>query len=204
MISPWRCRLGSILLVLIILLAPALASADTFSGFLNDPGNVVLVASDLGPALFGDDFEIANNVALHTLLVAVADTYSFESTGFAAGGVDPYFTLFDGTNPAGTFVGSNYATAFSTGGDFTLSFSLNPGTYTLAVGAFANLSFSENLGTGTLGDGFTGLGGPGFLGTSFYEIQVAQATTPPVPAPATVFLLVSGLAAVAAWARARR
>ncbi|HTS25064.1 MAG TPA: hypothetical protein VMH81_04280 [Bryobacteraceae bacterium] len=33
-----------------------------------------------------------------------------------------------------------------------------PGDYTIAISAFSNQSFVESLGTGTLADGFTGLG----------------------------------------------
>ena len=36
--------------------------------------------------------------------------------------------------------------------------------YRIALGAFANMSFAENLGSGVLGDGFVGLGVPGVLG----------------------------------------
>jgi len=36
---------------------------------------------------------------------------------------------------------------------------LAAGTYEIAISAFENMSFAENLGSGTLADGFTGLGG---------------------------------------------
>ena len=35
---------------------------------------------------------------------------------------------------------------------------LTSGLYTIALGAFANMSFAENLGTGTFGNRFIGLG----------------------------------------------
>lgn len=180
-----------------VMAAPASAAVLSFSGFLNDPGNTALVGSDMGAAQFVDDFTIANNVALHTLSITTAGNYDFVSLGFAAGGVDPYFTVFAGSAPAATFLGSNFATAFSTGGDFTLNLALDIGTYTLAIGAFANMSFAENLGSGTLGDGFTGLGVAQFLGDSFYDIRVdVGGPRPPIPIPSTVLLLLAGCAAL--------
>jgi hypothetical protein len=159
------------------------AQSVTLSGNLNNSGNTALVASDLGAPLFGDDFEIANNVALYVISVPTNLTVNFKSRGFTAGGVDPYFTVFQGTGSSATYFGSNYTQAFSTGGDFDLSFMLTPGLYTIALGAFANMSFAENLGTGTLGDGFIGLGEPDLLGTYYYEIGVDLPPTEGVAIP---------------------
>jgi hypothetical protein len=191
-------RLTQMLLMAGLAAHGAISHAAVYSGFLNDPGNTALVYSDLGPPLFGDDFEIANNVALHTFSVAALDTYSFDSNGFVAGGVDPYFTLFAGTGPAATFLASNFDQAFSTGGDFLISLALAPGDYTIALGAFANMSFAENNPDAdpSLGDGFTFLGGPAFLGNYYYEIEVEPGTPPDppsVPEPATWLMLGMGL-----------
>jgi len=196
-------------LVSLALLGGAAQAAPllTVSGFLNDAGNANLVGS--GPApdppLFGNDFDIANNVAVYALAVAAPATVTFDSNGFAAGGVDPYFTLFQGSLPAtATFLASNFVQAFSTGGDFLISLALAGGDYFVAIGAFANESFAENSGGGTLSDGFIGLGQPGLLGTYFYALEVtsdAVPPPPPLPEPSSLLLLVLGLAAVA---RARR
>jgi hypothetical protein len=165
----------------IFLIISGEAQAVTFKGYLNNPGNTALMGSDLGPPLFADDFEIANNMALYVISVPISLTVNFRSRGFAAGGVDPYFTLFQGTGNSATFLGSNYSQAFSTGGDFNLSFPLTPGNYTVAMSDFANMSFAENLGTGTLGDGFIGLGEPDTLGTYYYELEI---DLPPVASTA--------------------
>lgn len=181
----------------------AASYAVTFSGYVNDAANPALVHSDLGPALFGDDFEIANNVALHTFSVAAPGNFNFDSNGFDAGGIDPYFTLFSGTGPTATFLASNYDQAFSTGGDFLINLALAAGDYTIALGTFANMSFAENDPDAdpSLGDGFTFLGGPGFVGNYYYELTVDLGEPPPVPEPGSLMLLLTGLAMVGARRR---
>lgn len=202
------CALASALASAALLAAaPAWATPiASFSGYLSDSANTALHASDLGAAQFGDDNAIANNVALYTLHLAAAGTVSFTSTGFAAGGVDPYFSLFSGTSASSaTWLDSNYLQAFSTGGDFVNSGWLDAGDYTLAIGAFANMSFAENSG-GVLADGFIGLGEAYLLGSGFYSINVTQTDgggggggggTVPEPASAALALI----ALLAAWRR---
>lgn len=180
-------------------LLAATAPAQTFSGRFNDPSNPALVASDLGAAAFGAASDVANNVALYSFAVAALSTVSFTSTGFALGGADPYFSLFRGAGGTATFLLSTYDQAFSTGGDFVISTTLAAGAYQFAIGTFANLSFAENFGSGTLSDGFTGLGGAGFLGDGRYALNVSVMT--PVPEPATWALLAVGLAATSFWRR---
>jgi hypothetical protein len=144
-------------------------------------------------------------VAVHAFTVDIGGTVSFDSNGFAALGADPYFSLFAGSDDGATLLGSNFDQAFSVGGDFVLDFLLGPGQYQFALGVFANMSFAENSGVGTLGDGFTALGGPMYLGSSYYEIVVTTPDKPvePVPEPAGGMLLLMGLVSLAA-ARARR
>ena len=182
-------------------LAASMAGAATLSGNLGDSGNGALVGSDLGAPDFTDANSIADNVALYTFTVTHGGTVGIVSTGFAGGGVDPYFTLFTGSGSSATFLDSNYAQATSTGGDFTWSGTLGVGSYEIALGAFENMSFAENLGSGTLGDGFIFLGDPNSLGNGDYALTL----TTPVPEPTSAWLLAIGLAALAtrAW-RARR
>jgi hypothetical protein len=192
----------------LLLAGPAFADSFTLSGFLDDAGNLALASSDPGAPSFVDDFDIANNVALYDLSITVPGTFSFEGVGFGLGGIDPYFTLFEGTGSGATFFGSNFFEAFSTGGDFSIDFVLAAGDHTVAIGAFANMSFAENFGIGTLGDGFVGLGQPDFLGNYYYQINVestdgegapvGEGPPPPVtvPEPLTVWLVGLGLAGV--------
>ncbi len=191
--------------LLLALSASAQAAPITFSGYLNDPSNPSLVGSDFATPLFDDDWSIANNVALYSLTVAQTGLVSFESAGFAAGGIDPYFTVFAGTGPTALFLSSTFDQAFSTGGDFVHTIPLLAGEYTLAIGAFANMSVAENLGIGSLGDGFIQLGVPE-LGNSFYSVTASKAdsTSPvPVPEPATLVLVGTGLGVLASLRRRR-
>nr|WP_316642464.1 DVUA0089 family protein [uncultured Roseateles sp.] len=165
------------------------APAATLSGNFNDASNTALVGSDLGAPSFVDVFAVANNVALYDLLVPVAGAVTIISSGFAEGGADPYFTLFAGAGNSANVIASNYTQAFSTGGDFSYAATLAAGTYRISLGLFANMSLAENLGSGTLADGFIGLGEPTSLGDGHYRLQV----TTPVPELSTAWLSALGL-----------
>jgi hypothetical protein len=200
---------ASILAGALFCATPALANPWTFSGNFIDPANTAVIGSGVWTgsvppsALFGDDWDIANNVALYTFNVPSAQNVRFDSNGVAAGGADPYFTLFAGTGDAATFSQSNYVQAFSTGGDFDDTYALAAGDYTVAMAVFANMSFAENAGTGTLGDGFVGLGDPTWLGNYYYELVVTLEGGS-VPEPSTLALLAVAAAAAAAGRRRSR
>ena len=181
-------------------LAATLAGATTLAGNLGDAGNAALAGSDLGAPDFTDDNAVADNVALYTF-TTYAGTVSIVSTGFAGGGVDPYFTLFSGSGATAVFYDSNYTQAFDTGGDFTWTGTLAAGTYEIALGSFANMSFAEQYPPGTylLGDGFTMLGDPNALHDGSYSLTL----TTVVPEPSSTWLLAVGLGALVAT-RARR
>ncbi|MBS0369956.1 MAG: DVUA0089 family protein [Proteobacteria bacterium] len=182
-------------LALLCVTPQAFAANYSFSGHLDDSGNAALMGSDLGAPQFTDDAAVANNVALYTFNVTTGGAVNFTSLGFAGGGVDPYFSLFSGSGNAANFIGSNYVQAFSTGGDFAFSFVLAPGDYTLTLGSFANMSIAENAGIGSLGDGFSGLGQPGALGSTFYKLNVGVPDrSNGAPEPGTLLLL--GIAGV--------
>ena len=105
------------------------------------------------------------------------------------GGFDPYVSLFAGTGAGATFIASNDDGACPPGTavlgncfDSTLTINLGAGNYTLAVSSFLNMSFAENLGTGTLGDGFIGLGSFGDRSNA-YAVDISG-TSVVVPARA--------------------
>ena len=183
-------------------LVPGVASASvvTLSGYFDDPANTALVASDLSAPLFVDDIDVANNVALYTLNVPVAGIVLFESLGYAAGGAEPYLTIFAGTGNGATFVDSSF---FAPDIDFTVARLLGAGTYTIALGVYLNMSFAENNPDPdpSLADAFTALGVPGGLGSAYYELRV---TTPSaVPEPASLLLVGAGLVAASIQRRRR-
>ena len=111
-----------------------------------------------------------------------------EGTAIAPGGFDPYFSLFAGTGASATLIASN-DDGVCPPGTAVSSVCLDPsirnlalpaGDYTLAVTVFENFSFEENLGTGTLGDGFIGLGNyyslvSGTTRTSNYAVDLSGA-----------------------------
>lgn len=196
--------IASLLAGILLLLADC-ATAQVFGGRLDDITNAALVGSDLGAASFADADAVADNVALYGFTVSFAGTVTIQSTGFGAGGADPYFTLFSGSDLGATFADSNYAQAFATGGDFYYSASLAAGSYQLALGTLANMSFAENSGSGTLADGFIGFGQAGSLGDAHYRVVVTAPTViTPMPEPSTLLLLSVSLMALGIRLRAPR
>lgn len=179
------------LLALALCAGFAATSADAatlnFSGRLDDPNNTALRSSDLSAPVFSSAQAVANNVAIYEFDLTQAGLVQFDSQGFSLGGLSPYFSLFKGNGLSASFVDSNY---YSTGTDFHLSENLAAGHYTVTLGSNQNLSFAENYGSGSLADGFTGLGDPSQMGNASYRFTVST----PVPEPTTLTLAVLGLA----------
>jgi hypothetical protein len=139
----------------------------------------------------------ANATAAYTFFVSATSTVTIQSYGYGgsgsapsgtnlagkvipAGGFDPYVSVFTGAGPTATFLASNddgpCPPGTLSGGlcaDSGLSLTLSRGTYTLVVQAFDNMSLVENLGSGTLGDGFTGLGNYDPSRTNNYAIDIS-------------------------------
>jgi hypothetical protein len=160
----------------------------------------------------------ANDVFLFQFQTPTISDLLFQSYGFGggvnaggtvipSGGFDPYLSVFAGTGPTASFLASNDDGSCPPGNfdptcsDPTLSLTAQPaGWYTVALTVFDNFSFAENFGSGTLGDGFIGLGdyfsvGSGSFRTSNFALDVSSSAGF-VPEPGTVFLCAAGAALV--------
>lgn len=187
-------------------------------------GGTLSVVGDLNPT-------DASDVALLSFtLVSAADvdiqTWGYGGTAAAAGGVnaagavvaaggfDPYLSLFSGTGAGATFIASADdglcppGVAAPACHDATLHLGgLAAGSYTLAIGTFGNMSFAENQG-GTLGDGFIGLGNyydisSDTVRTPHFAADIRSDGIPAVPEPASLALTVAGLLALLAARQCR-
>jgi len=110
-------------------------------------------------------------------------------------------TYFGITCPAGAnTVGGNCYDVLLDGGI------LAPGSYQIAISAFENMPFAENLGAGTLSDGFTGLGNLADGENLDYAYDVILSPVSPTPEPAYSWpgiVILLALLAVRLWRVAR-
>src|SRR5262249_14036266 len=122
----------------------------------------------------------------------------------AEGGFQPYLSLFTGS---GDFLGSTFFGVVCPPGANTNSVSgacydvgldggiLAPGMYQLAISAFSNMSYAENLGAGVLADGFTGLGNLAAGEDLHYAFDIILDSPASVPEPGTGVFLFAGAVA---------
>jgi hypothetical protein len=144
-------------------------------------------------------------VATPSDMFAVTFGYGGGVNGSAAtilpGGLEPYLSLFDAS---GDFLASTYYGTYCPAGANTYNGQcddvlldggvLAPGTYQIALSAFENMSYAENLGTGTLADGFTGLGNLNGNETLAYAFDVDLDPLSGVPEPGSAVLVLAALA----------
>ena len=126
-----------------------------------------------------------------------------QGTVIAPGGFEPYLSLFDAS---GNFLRSTFFGTICPPGSHTNPSSglcldvaldggtLVPGDYQMAISVFENLSFAENLGTGTVADGFTGLGNLFPDEDMHYAFEVILSA--PVPEPGLFWPLSAATVAV--------
>jgi hypothetical protein len=149
-------------------------------------------------------------VYLYTFTLPAPATISIQSWGYGGtaaapggvnlagaiispGGFDPYVSVFSGTGPSATFLASNDDGLCPPGSpavgqcyDSALALTLPAGSYTVAMTSFLNMSFAENYGSGTLGDGFIALGSFGDSSSAFaFDIAGGGVGTPVVQSKAS-------------------
>jgi len=130
----------------------------------------------------------------------------------AGGGFDAYLSLFAGWGDGAIFLSANDdgpcppADAADGCRDPQLLLpTLAAGRYTVVLSQWNNYSFAENLGGGTLGDGFIGLAGDFGGRSAAWALDVSVRGTTTVPEPATAGLaLLAGCAVLASRRVARR
>ncbi|MBV9158653.1 MAG: DVUA0089 family protein [Acidobacteriaceae bacterium] len=138
-------------------------------------------------------FQVTTKTQMEAITYSFGGGTSMTGAAVAPGGFSPYLSLFDGS---GNFLDSTFngtdcpPGAHSFGGscdDVLLNGgTLLPGTYQIALTAFENMSLAENLGTGKLADGFTGLGN--FDGNTLsyaFDVILPQQTKTTTPEPGT-------------------
>lgn len=212
-----------ILLVLfaVAIALPAYGGTLFYSGDLRTGSNITacgsgctLQAADTDAtwaqwAGFSVPFTLASPFDVTAITYGFAGGTSATGAVVAAGGFEPYFSLFDAS---GNFLDSTYlgttcpAGAGSVGGncyDVKLDAgTLAAGSYTLVLTAYENMSLAENTGSGTLADGFTGLGnlnGAENLNYAFdlnlpNPVPTGGGGEPPlIPEPPSWSLLLTGL-----------
>jgi hypothetical protein len=136
--------------------------------------NIVSLTGSLDPTNPEDVFLYSFTVPAYGVTGPI--NLSFQSFGYGggtnaagtvipSGGFDAYLSVFSGMGDSATFLASNDDGKCPPGPaspvceDPTLILNGVPvGTYRLALTVFDNISFAENYGSGTLGDGFTSFG----------------------------------------------
>jgi hypothetical protein len=156
------------------------------------------------------------HVGVTSTMEAVTFSYGGGTNGngalIAESGFEPYLSLFDAS---GNFIASTYFGTTCPVGANTNSVSfacydvaldggtLAPGDYQIAISAYENMSYAENLGTGNLSDGFTGLGNLAAGEDLHYAFDVILTSTAPVPEPNSVWLTAAFLIGSGCWAKKR-
>jgi hypothetical protein len=156
-------------------------------------------------------------VPVSSLMTAVSFSYGGGTNGNGAvilrNGFEPYLSLFDssGSFLASTFFGTTCPAGAHTNIDTQQCFDvrldggvLASGNYSIVISAFENLSFAENTGSGTLADGFSGLGNLASGEDLHFAFDVILQNASPVPEPASLGLVGGAMVLLALGVRSKR
>ena len=148
-------------------------------------------------------FHVQNASPMEAITFSYGGGINGQSTVIAERGFEPYLSLFDvsGNFLASTFFGTTCPPGAQTNSGSGQCFDvaldggvLAPGDYQIAISAFENLSFAENLGTGALTDGFIGFGSlfPGEDMHYAFDVILTAPETTPAPEPGLFWPLAIG------------
>jgi PEP-CTERM motif len=211
-------KIGAAVLLVLATISAAQANAIFYSGNLRANANITgcglactLAVGDTDVtwaqwAAFSTPFTLVNPGAVNAITFGYAGGTSATGAVVVAGGLEPYLSLFDasGNFLMSTFNGINCPPGAATvsGNCFDVELdagTLAAGSYTLVLSAYQNMSSAENLGTGKLADGMSGLGNLGLNENLNYAFDLNISGQPaPVPEPGTMMLVLAGVALVAA------
>ena len=148
-------------------------------------------------------FTVTQTTTMEAVTYSYAGGTSESGAAVSAGGLEPYLSLF---NAQGDFLTSTYfgttcpiGAASHDGNCFDVSLDggvLTPGTYTIALSAYQNMSIAENNGApATLADGFTGFGILAAGENLNYAFDVILPSEPSIPEPPSLATFLSGFSA---------
>jgi hypothetical protein len=191
---------------LLLAVGPGLHAATLFfSGDLRTDGTgcplSCSVDSDYAQyAAVIDAFTVSTASTMHAVTFGFGGGTSGTGAIAVPGGFEPYLSLFDSS---GSFMTSTFDPATTcpvgantfNGNCFDVRLDsgvLAPGTYSIAITAYENMSYAENLGDPSLklSDGFTGLGNLAAGENLNYAFDVVLDSTTQAPEPGTAVLLV--------------
>lgn len=187
----------------------ALAATVSFTGDLRADATFVDCGGGCTLGAGNSDGDYAQYAAVvRTFNVPIASavqviTFSYgggvngAGTNILESGIEPYLSLFDasGNLLGSTFFGTTCPTGANansvTGNCFDVLLDagdLVPGDYQIAFSAYLNMSLAENFGSGTLADGFTGLGNlPAGLDLHYaFDVILDEPNAVPEPGPSAL------------------
>ncbi len=157
-----------------------------------------------------DSFTVSSASDMQAVTFSYGGGVNGNGTTIAQGGFEPYLSLFDssGNFLASTFFATTCPSGSRTNTDSGQCFDVSldggllaPGSYQIAISAFENMSFAENNGTGTLADGFTGLGNLEPGEDLHYAFDVVLSPAAAVPEPSLGWMAGGALLAIAGMRR---
>lgn len=162
------------------------------------------------------DFNVPAPSTMQAITFSYGGGVNGDGSTIAHYGFQPYLSLFSASGDflSSTYFGTTCPAGANTNPGSGLCFDvlldgglLEPGNYALTISAWANMSLAENIGSGTLPDGFVGLGFLDFGEDLHYAVDVILQDAAPsnaTPEPGSLGLLCGGGLMLLTYRRKRR